>query len=71
MYVSKLFLVMYVISDVMIEMYGKYSVTSPLGHLHLWDTKFGPGKSLYPLPLLKGHLYSGKGTLSLGPEAQF
>ena len=41
-----------------------YSGTSPLGHLYSGDITFGPGKmfiqSLYPLPLLKGHLYSGE-----------
>ena len=41
-----------------------YSETSPLGPLNSGDTNFGPGKmftlSLYLLPLMKGHLYSGE-----------
>ena len=41
-----------------------YIGTSYLGHLNSGTTKFVPGKmligSLYMLPLLKAHLYSGE-----------
>ena len=51
---------------------ASYSGASSLGHLYSRDTKYGPGKvftkSLYLLPLLKKHLYSGeRGTFS-GPR---
>ena len=46
------------------------------GHIHSGDTKFGPEKmftlSLYLLPPLKGHLYSGERvTFSASRKVQF
>ena len=49
-----------------------YNETSPLGHLHLGDTKFGRGEYVHIIFVfvtsIKGTPIQGEGTLFLGPK---